>query len=53
MVTEANRIIFYFIWKGKDKVKRGSLVGDIKDGGLKAPHLESINKTHRIIMIAL
>ena len=53
VVTEANRIIFYFIWKGKDKVKRGSLVGDIKDGGLKAPHLESIIKTRRIIMIAL
>ena len=45
VVTEANRIIFDFIWKGKDKVKRASLVGDIKDGGLKAPHLESIIKT--------
>ena len=42
VVTKANRIIFDFIWKGKDKVKRVSVVGDIKDGGLKAPHLESI-----------
>ena len=44
VVTQADRIIFDFIWKGKDKdkVKRVSLVGDIKDGGLKAPHLESI-----------
>ena len=50
VVTEANRIIFDFIWKGKDKVKRASLVGDIKDGGLKAPHLESIIKTHRIML---
>ena len=50
MVTEANRIIFVFIWKGKDKVKRVSLVGDIKDGGLKAPHLESIIKTNRIML---
>ena len=50
VVTEANRIIFDFIWKGKDKVKRVSLVGDIKDGGLKAPHLESIIKTHRIML---
>ena len=46
MVTEANRIIFYFIWK----VKRVSVVGDIKDGGLKAPHLESIIKTRRIML---
>ena len=50
VVTEANRIIFDFIWKGKDKVKRTSLVGDIKDGGFKAPRLESIIKTHRIML---
>ena len=50
MVTEANRIIFDFIWKGKDKVKRVSLVGDIKDRGLKAPHLESIIETHRTMI---
>ena len=25
------------------------LVGDIEDGGLKAPHLDSIFKTQRII----
>ena len=31
-VKEVN---FDFIWKGKDKVKRSGLVGDIEDGGLK------------------
>ena len=36
VVTEANRIIFDFIWKGKDKVKRVSLVGDIKMGALRS-----------------
>ena len=41
-IIEANKIIFNFIWKGKDKVKRTSLLGDTKEGGLKAPHLESI-----------
>ena len=39
VVTEANRILFYFIWKGKDKVKRSSLISDIEDGGLKIPSL--------------
>ena len=39
-VNEVNKIIFDFIWKDKDKVKRYVLVGDIKDGGLKAPHLD-------------
>ena len=41
-VNEVNKIIFDFIWKGKDKVNRCVLVGDIEDGGLKALHLGSI-----------
>ena len=42
-------IIFDFIWKGKDKVKRSTLVSEIEDGGLKAPHLESIIETQRVL----
>ena len=38
-VKEANKIIFDFIWKGKDKVKRSALFSDTEDGGLEAPHL--------------
>ena len=41
-VNEVNKIIFDFIWKGKDKVKRRVLVADIEYGGLKARHLDSI-----------
>jgi len=48
-VKQANKIIFDFIWKGKDKVKRSTLVGEIEDGGLKAPHLESIIETKRVL----
>ena len=50
VITEANKIIFDFIWKGKDKVKRTSLIGDTKDGGLKSLHLESVIKTQRIML---
>ena len=31
-VNEVNKIIFDFIWKGKDKVKRRVLVADIEYG---------------------
>ena len=30
-VKEANKIIFDFIWKGKDKVKCSGLISDIED----------------------
>ena len=49
IISEANKLIFHFIWKGKDKVKRLTLINDIDDGGLKAPHLESMIKTQRIL----
>ena len=48
-MNEANNIIFNFIWKGKDKIKCLALISDIEDGGLKAPHLDSIIKTQRIV----
>ena len=48
-MEEANEIIFDFIWKGKDKVKRSALISDIEDGGLKAPHLNSIIETQRVL----
>ena len=48
-MKQANKIIFDFIWKGKDKVKRSTLVSEIEDGGLKAPHLESIIETQRVL----
>ena len=48
-VKELSKIIFEFIWRGKDKVKPSALIGDIRDGGLKAPHLNSMIETQRIM----
>ena len=49
VIKKANSIIYDFIRKGKDKVKRSSLINDVEYGGLKVPHLESIIKTQRIM----
>ena len=49
VIKEANSIIYDFIWKGKDKVKWSSLINNVEYGGLKAPHLESIIKTQRMM----
>ena len=48
-VIEVNKLRFKFIWKGKDKEQRLSLIYDLDAGGLKAPHLESIIKSQRIM----
>ena len=47
-VMEVNKLFLQVIWKGKDKVKRLSLISDSDKGELKAPHLESI-KSQRIM----
>ena len=49
VIREANRLIFDCTWKGEVKVKRSAIISDVEDGGLKAPHLESIIKTQRVM----
>jgi len=49
VIKEANKILFNFIWKGKDKIKLSALICDVENGGLRAPHLESVINTQRIM----
>ena len=48
IIKEMNSVIFMFVWRGRDKVKRLSLV---RDGGLRMPHIESLIKTQRIMCL--
>jgi len=41
-LKEVNSLIYDFIWKGKDKIKRLALINEYENGGLKAPHIESL-----------
>ena len=34
LLKNSNTIIYDFIWKGKDKVKRSAIINDIENGGL-------------------
>ena len=52
IIKEINTVLFQFVWRGrKDKIKRLSLIGDYKDGGLRMPHVESLIKAQRIICL--
>ena len=48
---EIDRILYSFIWKGRDKVKRVSLINDVNEGGLKLPRIESMIDAQRITCI--
>ena len=51
MSKTINSIMFKFLWKGKDKIKRLALISDYKDGGLRMPHIESTITTQCIICL--
>ena len=52
IIKEINTVLFQFVWRGrKDKIKRLSLIGDYKDGGLRMLHVESLIKAQRIICL--
>jgi len=47
-IQEINKLIFNFIWQGKPhKIKRNTIIGEKKDGGLKMCDLRSWKKRSR------
>ena len=51
IIKSINSVIFNFVWKGKDKIKRLALISEYEDGGLKMPHTESLIATQRIVCV--
>ena len=43
IIKSKNSVIFNFVWRNKDKIKRLALICEYEDGGLKMPHPESLN----------
>ena len=50
-ITKINSLLFSFVWKGKDKVKRTAFINPIEKGGLKMPDLNSMISTQRLMCI--
>ena len=50
-IKKINTLLYSFVWKGKDKIKRTALINSIDKGGLKMPDIESMISAQRIICI--
>jgi hypothetical protein len=50
-IKKINTLLYSFVWKGKDKVKRTTFINPIDKGGLKMPNIESMISAQRIICI--
>ena len=50
-LIKENLLIYGFIWKGHDKIKRSAIINDIENGGLKMLDLESMIKAQKVIAL--
>ena len=41
-IKKINSLLYSFVWKGKDKIKRTAFINPIDKGGLKMPNIESM-----------
>ena len=42
LIKDVNKLLYGFIWKGNDKIKRTALINDIENGGLKMLDIQSM-----------
>ena len=45
LIKEANSLLYYFIWNGKDKVKRNVMISEVEKGGLNMLDIDSVART--------
>ena len=50
-IKKINTLLYSFVWRGKDKIKRTAFINPIDKGGLKMPNIESMISAQRIICI--
>ena len=49
LVKEADSLFYYFIWNGKDKVRRNVTTLEVERGGLNMLDIDSMVRTRRVI----
>ena len=51
LIREINSLIYRFIWKGNEKIKRAALINDIKDGGLKMLDIQLMILAQKVMVL--
>ena len=51
LIKEVNSLIYRFIWKGNDKIKRSALIHDIEYGGLRLLDIQSMIQAQRVMLL--
>ena len=51
LIKDVNKLLYGFIWRGNDKIKRTALINNIENGGLKMLDIQSMILSQRIITL--
>ena len=51
LIKEADSLFYYFIWNGKDKVKRNVMISEVKKSGLNMLDIDSMVRTRLVVCI--
>ena len=51
LIKDVNQLLYGFIWKGNDKIKRTALINDIENGGLKMLDVQSMILSQRVVAL--
>ena len=51
LYEELEKIVWDFIWRGKPKIKKNTLMLDYEQGGLKYMHFQSLINAQRVIWV--
>ena len=51
LIKDVNKLLYRFIWKGIDRIKRTALINDIENGSLKMLDIQSMILSQRVIAL--
>ena len=51
LIKEADSLFYYFIWNGKDKVKRNVMISEVEKGGLNMLDIDYMVRTRRVMCV--
>ena len=51
VIKEINKVMYSFVWNGKDKIKRLVIINDIENGGLRMTHLETAIQAQKVMIL--
>ena len=51
IIKEINKVIYSFIWNGKDKIKGLAMINNIENGGIRMIHLQTAIQAQRVMIL--